>query len=428
MSQSKKSMHVLELKIENIGPIRRVEIIPKGDLIYLTGKNGAGKTTALDAMSWALQGGNSFSSIPQIVRDGAEEGEVVVDLGDYIVKRTWKSDHDYRLELLAKLPDGGTTKITERPQSVIDAFGETVGFDPLWYSRTSGDDRIEYLKRFIEADIDRLEHERKKVYQERRDIGRDKRNVDERLKGKQPPREDLPEEKIDVVDLSKELEEAQAHNSKIERAEEKLENKHSDLGVTESRIESLKKELEAAEKRKAAIEESIKEGEKWIKNNERIDTDPIREQMEKAEEVNDEIRQAEKYRELEAELDELSQKWDEKTKEIEEFDEKKRQAIAEADFPVEDLNIGEDDVYIGERAFSRLSEGERLKYGSMIAIGSNPRFKVLAVREGEKLDSENLEILKEIAAEHGFQLWIEKMDESGDVGFVFENGEIKKEN
>lgn len=42
--------------------------------------------------------------------------------------------------------------------------------------------------------------------------------------------------------------------------------------------------------------------------------------------------------------------------------------------------------------------------------------------------SDHLSIIKQMSQKHGFNVLIEKVDESGKIGIVVENGEIKKNN
>ena len=55
----------------------------------------------------------------------------------------------------------------------------------------------------------------------------------------------------------------------------------------------------------------------------------------------------------------------------------------------------------------------------------NPTVRVLRVTDGSLLDSENLELLAELAREHDFQVWVERVDESGTVGVVIEDGQVR---
>lgn len=56
----------------------------------------------------------------------------------------------------------------------------------------------------------------------------------------------------------------------------------------------------------------------------------------------------------------------------------------------------------------------------------NPTIRVIRISDGSLLDSENMAVIAEMAQENDFQCWIERVDESRQVGFVIEDGSIAK--
>src|SRR3989337_2937510 len=57
-------MKILKLTAENVKKLRAVEITPTGELVEVTGRNGAGKTSVLDAIWWALAGTKHIQAVP----------------------------------------------------------------------------------------------------------------------------------------------------------------------------------------------------------------------------------------------------------------------------------------------------------------------------------------------------------------------------
>lgn len=49
-------MKIVSLTAENVKKLTVVEITPAGNLVQITGKNGQGKSSVLDAIWWALAG------------------------------------------------------------------------------------------------------------------------------------------------------------------------------------------------------------------------------------------------------------------------------------------------------------------------------------------------------------------------------------
>ena len=85
-------MKVSKLKIENLYGIEQLEL--DGKSIELTGTNGAGKSSVLDAIRLAL---TNNSKRKYIVKNGETEGRVLVKLDDGTIidrkKRIDKSDY-----------------------------------------------------------------------------------------------------------------------------------------------------------------------------------------------------------------------------------------------------------------------------------------------------------------------------------------------
>ena len=57
-------------------------------------------------------------------------------------------------------------------------------------------------------------------------------------------------------------------------------------------------------------------------------------------------------------------------------------------------------------------------------MAGNSRLRVIRIENGSLLDSEALETLARMAAERDHQVWIERVDESGKIGFAIEDGSV----
>jgi hypothetical protein len=49
----------------------------------------------------------------------------------------------------------------------------------------------------------------------------------------------------------------------------------------------------------------------------------------------------------------------------------------------------------------------------------------MSIRDGSLLDSKRMDALEQIVQDQDFQLWVERVDESGKVGIVIEDGQVK---
>ena len=82
-------MKIIKLEASNVMRLNAVEITPKGDVVILGGKNGAGKSSVLESILLAL--GGRKSKIKEPLKKGKDKGKVVLELDGtgLIVTRTF---------------------------------------------------------------------------------------------------------------------------------------------------------------------------------------------------------------------------------------------------------------------------------------------------------------------------------------------------
>ena len=107
------------------------------------------------------------------------------------------------------------------------------------------------------------------------------------------------------------------------------------------------------------------------------------------------------------------------------LEKQKTDAIAAASFPVPGLGFNDTGVTFKGLPFAQCSSAEKLRVSVAVAMSAAPKLRVIRITDGSLIDSKNLEILSTLAKENDFQLWIEKVDESGKVGVYIEDGEVK---
>jgi hypothetical protein len=75
-----------------------------------------------------------------------------------------------------------------------------------------------------------------------------------------------------------------------------------------------------------------------------------------------------------------------------------------------------------------LGEGEQIRISLEIGMAANPNLKFMCIRHGEALDDKGLKLVAELAEKYDCDVWITKVDSSGKVGIVLEDGEVKARN
>ena len=129
-------MKVVSVKIHNILGIEDFEITPK-EINRFEGKNATGKTSTLEAIKAALKGGHDAT----LLRNGAEEGQVVILLDDGLeIKKTITGE---KTDLSVKYPRSGVK--VDKPQTHLNALIDALSINPVEFLNAPAGKRAEYL-------------------------------------------------------------------------------------------------------------------------------------------------------------------------------------------------------------------------------------------------------------------------------------------
>ena len=393
-------MKVIELRSENVKKIKAVEIKPKENVVVISGKNGQGKTSVLDSIWYALDGKTSLKNTPMPIRKGQKKAEIQIVIDDFIVTRNW-TDND---KTYLKVTDG-KGRTYSSPQELLNSFIGQLTFDPLEFAQMKEKDQRELLLRVANIDIDNYDISIKTTFEERTIKGREVKL----LTGEREPItiEDLPEKAISVTDINNELQEAMVTNTKIDDTIRKQE-------------ESLK-EMER-------LKDVIVSCDNYIQSHEKIPIESLKEKLSNSQEINEQVRAKERNRIAEGKENKAREEYSELTGRIEGLEKEKATILSNATMPIEGLGISDDGVTYNSLPFGQLSSSEQLKVSLGIAMALNPKLKVIRITDGSLLDDDNMEAIKKLAEEKDFQIWIEKVDSSGTIGFYIEDGEVKYDN
>lgn len=70
------------------------------------------------------------------------------------------------------------------------------------------------------------------------------------------------------------------------------------------------------------------------------------------------------------------------------------------------------------------STSEQIKISTTMAMTLNPKLRIIRIADGSLIDSNTLATIESFVKDNDYQLWIEKVDETGKVGIYIEDGEI----
>lgn len=423
---TEKPLKIVSLVSENIKKIVAIRIDPRGNLVQITGKNGSGKTSTLDSIWWALAGASNVQKSP--IRNGQEKARIRLDMGELIATRTFTrtDDGSFTTTIAVETAEGARFS---KPQAVLDALLDSLAFDPLEFARMKPKAQFDTLKGMVPGvDFAKLEGLNRADFDKRTAVNRE-------AKAKTALAESIaipattPPARVDETAIVEEIGAVGAFNAELERRKERRMQADADAkakreGAEARRHEAFKlnEEAERLDEEAAAIEKKLAEAPPL---DEPKDAAAIRAKLEEAKRTNLAVEQALRRATLLAEVTDLEAEAEKLTAAIAEREQAKREAIGAAKLPVDGIEFAEDSILLNGVPFDQASDAEQLRASVAIAMASNPRLRVIRVRDGSLLDEDGLRLVAEMAGARDFQCWIESVDSTGKVGFVLEDGHVR---
>jgi len=448
--------HILGLYAENFKKIRVVQITPDGNMTMITGKNGQGKTSVLDAIWFALKGKKAQPL--KAVRKGAERMKVKLDLGICTVTRTLTDDNQIpTLHIEMKVgkreintPNGPRAAT---PQEFLDDILGELTFDPLAFIHMDTKQQVAELRKTAKVDIDfeQIAFDNKTDYDARTVINKEVKALEHEI-GMLQVLAGLPKEKIDTAAIEVRLNSAGEANRQMQevfkakqelgavasrigsdraRVDRQVMDKESHITSLEAQLKSAKDDLRSLKADRDRIEKQRIEAEEKFQAapaGDPVDVGSLVEELQSAQRTNRAIDVRVRYDKLLAEKDQKEMAADKLTRKIDDREEKKRAAIEKAHIPVDGLVFDEKRVLYKGMPLDSLGEGEQIRISALIGMAANPKLRVLCIRHGEALDEDGLKVLAELAKENDFQIWMARVDSSGKVGIVMEDGMVAARN
>lgn len=263
-------MKTTKIKIRNLFGISETEL--DGKSIEITGTNGVGKTSVIDAVRYAL---TNSSNRDYILKKGENEGEILIetDTGLYINRKKRSGQADYK-----SVKENG--KEINSPESFLQKLFTPLQIDPVAFTQMTKNEQNRVILDLIEFDWDLnwikekfgeipeninyeqnilqvlsdIQSEKGDYFQRRQNINRDMRN---KLAFIEDLAKDIPEnydadywENYDLSGAYKKLAEINAENGKITRAKTFLDGYNGKMRGIEA-----EKEIAISQEEKAINDE-----------------------------------------------------------------------------------------------------------------------------------------------------------------------------
>lgn len=430
-----------QIEVSNIMGIEQLKFTP-GNITIVSGRNGAGKTSVLEAIRSVLKGGHDGS----LLRSGAEKGSVRVLLedGTEMLKTITKESSNLRVIH----PVAGRVS---KGQALVDSLVDSLGVDPMALLNCPASKRAEYLVDIMALDVpeaalreaagrpvavgklpagasglDRLEAVWKALYEERTGVNRtakDKRATAAQLRETLPP---VAAGAPDAAGLRAQKAAQEAALAKAEKAatakrDEALEairgNAQGEIDTVRAdaaeRIREIEREREAAIgriKERASVQAAEARG--VAANEIRAAESAIRPELERltaeiatAEAAEREHARAEKTREIlaAAERDAEKAEADSRalTEALERIDALKASLLEK--LPIKGLEIREGAVFVDGLPFERVNSARQIEVAFQVAKLRAGKVGLIVADGLERFDEETYRTFEAAAASAGLQ-------------------------
>lgn len=401
-----------KLEIENVKRVKATRFEPEENgLTVIGGKNGQGKTSVLDAITWAL-GGDRYRPT-QAQREGSVLPpyiHVVLSNG-LVVERKGKNS-----DLKVIDPNG-----RKGGQQLLNEFVEELALNLPRFMQASGREKADTLLRIIGVGdrLHELEQQERELYANRHAIGQ---IADQKKKYAQEIAyyPDAPKEPVSATELILRQQEILARNGENQRKRMRLRQLEDEAADVQRKLDALLARQQAVladldiARRSAAdlADESTAELEQSIANIEQINR-KVRANLDKDKAETDALAYQNRYAEL--------------TEQLESVRKARIGLLQNADLPLPGLSVEDGELLYHGKAWDCMSGADQLRVATAIVRRLNPKCGFVLL---DKLEQMDLDTLREFGAwleQEGLQAIATRVSTGGECSIIIEDGYITGE-
>lgn len=435
-------MKIIRLQAQGFKRIVCADITPGEPLVRVGGNNAEGKSSLLDSIMAALGGAGAAPVKP--IHTGQDYAAIRVELGDNepaIVVEKFFDDAGEKLKITTA--DG-----FKATQTNVDAMLGRMTFDPLAFSRLKPADQAAELRRLVplSVDLDALSREDAADKTARRDVNRDGKTMLARVEAIEVS--GIIPERPDRDAISAALASAGEVNGAIEaerlsrdRQRRTFEGYAPHIAAKRDRADALRREADqlTADANRAEQEatEALEALDALPALGEPVDTAKLTADLAQADRDLALLARVDERKRLEGELETLRGRSKSYTDRMAERATLRAKALADAVMPVPGLALARlCDVVPNEEAedlivtfegepFSQASGAQQLRVSMRLAMAANPKLRIMLIKEGSLLDANGLALVRELAVEGDYQVWLETVGEGDGSGIIMEQGRVR---
>jgi hypothetical protein len=429
--EKEQGFKIVQFTAENFMKLKAVSINPTTAAVLITGRNEQGKSAILNGIMSTLCGKKFCPDKP--VRAGQEKGFTSVDMGAFKATRTYTAEGGGTIIVESK--DGFKAK---SPQSMLDEIVGEIAFDPMNFiklgeTEAGRKEQRSILMKLVGLDFADLDKQIFEVKAQRSTANADKTRLGVEL-AKVPFEDGLAPDEISSSVVMEKITKANQHNASIAAGKVRYMQLNGEvlrqqdhITAMDKRVEEIQNQLTEYQKQREVEVKTLAEmttsRDAAAATGDITDLAPIQAELSTVEDVNKKIRQNRTHKDLSDKLEAAGVLFSTLGDEMKKLETQKAERLSKTKFPLEGIGVDSAGVTYNGLPLSQECASRKLKIGVAISMAMNPKLKVIRMN-GNELDADSLKVVSEMVEAEGYQAWIERIDSSGIVGFVIEDGEI----
>ena len=412
------SVKINALELENVKRIKAVKIDPtQNGLTIIGGDNNQGKTSVLDSIAWALGGDKNKPS--NAAREGSTIPPVLkVTLSNgIIVERKGKNS-----SLKVTDPSG-----KKAGQNLLNSFIEQLALDLPKFMNKTNKEKAEVLLNIIGVG-DQLavyQKQENELYQERLTVGR---IADQKAKfaKEQPFFEDAPKDLVSLQDLINQQQAILAQNGENQRKREKVTQYEYQVKTLTDEVARYEQMLnqKKEELNKATYDLSVAKTDALDLLDQ--STDELEKNLAEIEETNRKVRANLDKEKAEEEAKGYKSQYDNLTNQIEDVRKQKYDLLNNADLPLPELSIEDNELTYKGKKWDSMSGSDQLRVSTAIVRKLNPDCGFVLLDKLEQMDLRTLTEFNAWLEQEGLQAIATRVSTGDECSVIIEDGYVKE--
>ncbi len=412
------SVKINALELENVKRIKAVKIDPtQNGLTIIGGDNNQGKTSVLDSIAWALGGDKNKPS--NAAREGSTIPPVLkVTLSNgIIVERKGKNS-----SLKVTDPSG-----KKAGQNLLNSFIEQLALDLPKFMNKTNKEKAEVLLNIIGVG-DQLavyQKQENELYQERLTVGR---IADQKAKfaKEQPFFEDAPKDLVSPQDLINQQQAILAQNGENQRKREKVTQYEYQVKTLTDEVVRYEQMLnqKKEELNKATYDLSVAKTDALDLLDQ--STDELEKNLAEIEETNRKVRANLDKEKAEEEAKGYKSQYDNLTNQIEDVRKQKYDLLNNADLPLPELSIEDNELTYKGKKWDSMSGSDQLRVSTAIVRKLNPDCGFVLLDKLEQMDLKTLTEFNAWLEQEGLQAIATRVSTGDECSVIIEDGYVKE--